>query len=202
MFEQKSVQNRYKRIQGFHNMFDEQKTLVVTESAMDHEVKQRMFYEGDNPSSNIYPIVLDDYESIRMWCATPQVKSKIFTSDNIVGMGSGTYVCADDSDNVKKAAGEEEPVFFHNLPVKLAREYIHCYPCDRVIDCTGADGAWALASMKARKVCLVICFSDVHEELLKIVIVHQAFMDMQDSDDPTYEAVLVTGLDLFTKTSS
>ena len=87
----------------------------------------------------MYPIILDDCQLPCMWEAIPAVKLQIFTSDDIVGLSGGAYVSVEGGES-KTNPDEEEPIFFHNLPVKFAREHIHCYPCKRAIDLTPADG--------------------------------------------------------------
>ena len=167
--------------------------LVITEKPIDIQVKQRKYHEGDNRSCNMYPIVLDDYNSPNVWKASVAVKQKIYTSANLVGNPSTGYIPVND-DNPMFPEGAEEPVCFHNVPVKLAREFLHCYPVKRVVSLTSGDGAWILAAMKVRTTVLAVTLSEVHKELLQDFCVHQTFRDFQDPDDPNYDAGLVTAI--------
>ena len=108
MFEQKSFQKRYKRVVGFHTSFEEQKCLVVTHAALDLPIRDRMWHAGDNRSSTLYPIHLDDYTAPCVWRTTSQVKLHIFTKDNIVGNPSQGYVASApvSADEVPEAVGE------------------------------------------------------------------------------------------------
>ena len=197
IFSQKSVQDRYQRVKGFHNAFEKQTCLVVTESALDLEVRNRMFHEGDNRSCNLYPVKLDSYKQPCVWKASAAVKAQVFGPSNIVGNPSANYI------PVEAAEGEEsyidkfgdEPIFFHNTPVKLAREFLHCYkPQKKVIDLTGADGPFLLACAKERLACLAVCHTQTHADLLEQFCVHQLFRDMQDPDDPKYSSQLVAAI--------
>ena len=86
---------------------------MVTESALDLEVRNRMFHEGDNRSCNLYPVKLDSYKQPCVWKASAAVKAQVFGPSNIVGNPSANYI------PVEAAEGEEsyidkfgdEPVF-------------------------------------------------------------------------------------------
>ncbi len=48
--------------------------------------------------------------------------------------------------------------------------------------------------MKHREVCLCVCMSGLHSQLVQSFVVHQTFRDMQDPEDPLYDAALATGI--------
>ena len=110
-----------------------------------------------------------------------------------MGVGSANYVSME-GEQLARNPHNEEAVFFDTVPVKLARDYIHCYPCKRVIDLTAGDGSFILACVKQRVPVLAVAFSEAHRELLKHFAVQQLFCDAQLSDDPLHDPALTAAI--------
>ena len=117
----------------------------------------------------------------------------MYLKENFRGMPSGGYVPQGGGEYA--SAQDVEPMFFHCMPVEFGRELLHCYGnFKRGIHLTGSDGWMALASIKTRTTCCVVCFSQYHADSLNEFVAHQTFRDTQSSDDALYCAPLVAAM--------
>ena len=119
----------------------------------------------------------------------------MYTSKNIIGVGSANYHHVADEDGIASKPSDVEPVFFHSMPPKFGDELAHCYPSKRIIHLTAADGWLGLAAIMNRTVCCLVCFSKCHADGLREFLVHEVFRQFQNKDCKRYDPSLAAAIE-------
>ena len=172
-----------------------QGVLVISRDVLGHdlEVRSRLEMDGDNRSSNFYPVQLTPWTDPYELKILPKARAEIIGKENLLSpLGNSCnadqiLACRDDV---------REPCFCFESPSSLGQELIHAYDWERIVHLTAGNGWLALAGLKTRVPGVYICFTEAHRKALQRHLTQCVFMMKQDSKQKLlYDPYLVSLLE-------
>ena len=77
----------------------------------------------------------------------------------------------------------------------MAEEMIHCYNWERIVQCTGGNGSYAIAGCMNRVPGVYFCMTETHRTMLKKHVIKRIFQLKQTREcSNLYNAALVTAI--------
>ena len=146
IYEQESVLQRAKRVRGFATTthMENQGCVIISRDTLGHDldVRGRLHLEGDNRSTNFYPVKALSYEHQFEFLCYPKDRETIIGKENVVGLSGSAY---NTESNFASNPNKKEPCFFFENPYTLGMEMIHAYNWQRIVHFTAGNGWLATA---------------------------------------------------------
>lgn len=197
MYSEASIRERLKICRNTSGALQVEWMFLITSSSLTLPDKPRVHYEGTSNGEFVGPVAWAPFESSDTWCLPQAIKKTVITKANVILAGGSTYspdATADEKKESEKEIAlirsfkkESEPVFFHATTTKLWEEIFHCHNVKAVVDLTPADGAKALAAIRARIPYVGVTFNNAHRDQLLMHMDKSVLKMFQVEGDKLYQ---------------
>jgi hypothetical protein len=194
IYKEDSIVDRYHK-QGGTEVRQDEVLLQISKDVLIFNGRKRRYFDGTNRGSMLGPVALLPHKDAGVWKLPAKEKKEVIGKLGRVPVGGPVP-----GGHGPPPAEEEEdknmpkPVFFHAMPSVVAEELIHSHDVQAVIDLTAADGAWAMACIKARKPYVGVVFTPQHAASLTNWLEWRVLQAMRDENDALYAPGLAEAL--------
>ncbi|CAK0896993.1 unnamed protein product [Prorocentrum cordatum] len=197
MYSESSIRERLKICRNTSGALQVERTFLITSSSLTLPDMPRIHFEGTSNGEFVGPVAWAPFDSSDTWCLPQAIKKTVITKTNVVLAGGSTYAPDTTTDEKKESEKEiafirslkkeSEPVFFHATPTKLWEEILRCHNVKAAVDLTPADGARALAAIRARIPYVGVAFNTAHRDQLLMHIDKTVLKMFQVEGDKLYQ---------------